>query len=232
LFVRQQPLEDVDRAVERRADGTVLRVAVPPAVLELVSQQAFDDALHVLPEVDAEGDGPAVDARLDLAGEERLALVLPTAVVPDLLHGPTHAFVVRVDPERAQQRERGFGRGPGLALFLGRVARGAIPPPTGEERASVPLPVVSLQGQQPGAPPLGRHPRALPRDGLGRRIGEITQRLPPDGGVGVEQPVQHGHAPSLRRGRRFPVTRCPQRAAFFTSAPSFFSSAGVNLVSA
>src|SRR5215211_6501584 len=59
-LVRQQPLEDVDRGVERSANGTILRLAVPPTVLELFTQQARDDAVDILTKVDAEGDGPAV----------------------------------------------------------------------------------------------------------------------------------------------------------------------------
>ena len=164
-----------------------LRLAVPPAVLELFTHEARDDALDVLPEVGAEGDGLAVDARLDLPVEERLAFVLPTAVVPDLLDGPSHPLVARVDAEHTQQGERGLRGGPGLPPVLGPVAAGgSIPPPAGEERASLPLAVVALQGQQPRAPPLGGDPRALRRDDLGRRVREITQRLPPDGGVGIE----------------------------------------------
>ena len=104
LLVRQQPFQDVDRGVERRANGAVLRLAVPPAVLELLVHEAGDDALDVLAEVGAEGDGPAVDARLDLPVEERLAGVLPAAVVSDLRHGPSHPLVARVDPEVPQQR--------------------------------------------------------------------------------------------------------------------------------
>src|SRR4029453_4412571 len=83
VLVRQQSLQDVDGGRERRVDGTVLRLAVPPPVLELLAEQASDQSVHVQIEVDAQGDGPAVDARLDLAAEERLPRVLPAAVVPD-----------------------------------------------------------------------------------------------------------------------------------------------------
>jgi hypothetical protein len=77
-------------------------------------------------------------------------------MVSDLLDGPSHPLVARVDPERTQERERGFRGGPGLALVLGRVAGGgSIPPAPREERACVPLTVVALQGQQPRAPSLG-----------------------------------------------------------------------------
>jgi hypothetical protein len=46
----------------------------------LLGEQPVDDALHVLIEVRAKDDRPAVDARLDFALEERLAGVLPAAV--------------------------------------------------------------------------------------------------------------------------------------------------------
>ena len=59
--------------------------------------------LDILIEVDAQGDGPAVDARLDLAAEERLPGVLPTAVVSDQRHRPAHPVAARVDPEVTQQ---------------------------------------------------------------------------------------------------------------------------------
>ena len=89
-LVRQQPFQDVDRGRERRADGTVLRLAVPPAVLELLTKEAGDHAIHILIKVGTQCDGPAIDARLDLAAEERLPSVLPTAVVSDQRHRPAH----------------------------------------------------------------------------------------------------------------------------------------------
>src|SRR5205823_14232943 len=96
---RQERFEHVDRGRERRADRTVLRLAVPPAILELFAKQASDDGIHVLIEVAAQADGPAVDARLDLAAEERLAGVLPTATISDQRDRPAHAISVSVDSE-------------------------------------------------------------------------------------------------------------------------------------
>src|SRR5262249_10940768 len=46
--------------------------SLPATVLELVAHQAADHRIDVLAEIDAESDGPAIDARLDLAAEERL----------------------------------------------------------------------------------------------------------------------------------------------------------------
>src|SRR5947209_2329531 len=47
-FVRQQPFQDVNRGRERRAHGTVLRFAIPAAILELLAKQAVDDAVYIL----------------------------------------------------------------------------------------------------------------------------------------------------------------------------------------
>jgi hypothetical protein len=85
--------------------------------------------------------------------------VLPTAVVSDQRHRPTHLVATRVDPEVTQQHET-VGRGrPGLATVFGPVpvsrpvAGIGITPPRGEQRASLPRAVVALQGQQTGTHP-------------------------------------------------------------------------------
>jgi hypothetical protein len=36
---------------------------------------------------------------------------------------------------------------------------------------------------------------------ISRRIDKIAQRLPPDGGVRIEHPVQNGHGPESSNGR-------------------------------
>src|SRR6185436_2329155 len=82
-LVLEQSLEHADRGVERPACGAVLLLAVPSTVGHRLAQQPIDDALHVLAEVGAEGDGPAIDAGLDFALEERLAGVLPATVLAD-----------------------------------------------------------------------------------------------------------------------------------------------------
>src|SRR6266542_1609947 len=189
-LVRQQSFQDVDRGRERRADGTVLHLAVPPAVLELLTKEAGDHALHILIKVGAQCDGPAIDARLDLAAEERLPGVLPTAVVSDPRHRPAHPVSARVDPEIEQQLEGWQRGGPGLALIL----FAPVEAPRREARASRPLAVFALQRQQSCTPALGGHPRALRRDDLSRSMDKIAQHLPADGGVRIEQPVQYGHA--------------------------------------
>src|SRR5262245_7345705 len=69
-FIFEQSLEHADRGVERRSCGPVGGLAVPAAVGELLGEQPVDDALDVLAEVGADRADLAVDAGLDLAGEE------------------------------------------------------------------------------------------------------------------------------------------------------------------
>jgi hypothetical protein len=113
---------------ERRTLRAERRPTVPAVVVELLADEPVHDGVHVLPEVDAQRDGQAVDARLDLAGEERLAALLPAAVVPDQRDGLAHPLAARVDAERAQHGERGRRRGPGLRILaeLERIGR-AVP---------------------------------------------------------------------------------------------------------
>src|SRR6185436_15652086 len=199
-LVRQQSLQDVDRRGERRASGSVFRLAVPPAVLELFADEPIDDRRDVLIEVAAQSDGPAVDARLDLAAEERLPRVLPPAAVPDLRDRAAHAIVAGIDAEGAQQLERRQRRGPGLSL-----APVATPAFSREARASRPLAVCSLPREQSRAPALGGHARALGGDSFRRRTQQIPQYLPADCGIRFEEPVRNAHHLTItaraRRGR-------------------------------
>ena len=105
-------------------------------------------------------------------------------------HGPAHAVGARVDAKVVQQLERWQRGGPGLVRVL--TCRTAVV--AGEARAARPLPVFALQRQQSGTPPFRSHALALRGDDLGRGMDEISQHLPADGGVGVEQPLHHGHA--------------------------------------
>ncbi|MEZ5284867.1 MAG: hypothetical protein R2712_08675 [Vicinamibacterales bacterium] len=119
--------------MERRADRSVLGLAVPAAVLQLLAEQTFDDGGDVQAEVGAERHGAAVDARLDLAVEEPLPRVLPAAVVAHRRHGAAYPVVRRVDAERVQEMQRWQRRGPGLSLApppaspIGREARAPRP---------------------------------------------------------------------------------------------------------
>src|SRR5262249_60074881 len=75
-FVPEQRLEHADRGVERRARRAVGRLAVPAAVGQLLAEQPVDDAPDVLAEVGAGRRHLPVDAGLDLAGEEGVAVAL------------------------------------------------------------------------------------------------------------------------------------------------------------
>src|SRR4029077_13702107 len=98
-------------------------------------------------EVGAERDGPAIDARLDLAAEERLSGVLPMAMVPDLRHRLAHSVGARVDPEVMEQVECWQRRDPRLAVFhVGPLEARR------EARAARPLPVFTLQRQEARTP--------------------------------------------------------------------------------
>jgi hypothetical protein len=121
----------------------------------LLAEQPGHDPVDVHSEVDADRDGPPVDARLDLAGEERLPGVLPSAVLTHQRDRLPDRLGIGVDAEIAQQRHGGEGSGPGLPL--GEVA----PEVRRETRATRPLAIVAAQGEQPGAPPLGRDTRPL-----------------------------------------------------------------------
>src|SRR5262249_42325117 len=70
-FVLEEPFEHADRRVVRGARA-LRRFAVPSAVLELLGEEALQQALRRPPEVAADRERAAVDARLDLALEERL----------------------------------------------------------------------------------------------------------------------------------------------------------------
>jgi hypothetical protein len=142
-LVGQEPLEDPDRGVEGGAHGAVLRLAVPPAVLQLFAEQPVDHAIDVEAEVGAQRDHHAVDAGLDLAAEEGLSGVLPAAVLADLRHGPAHPVVVGVGTQVLEEDQAVGGGGPGLALGL-LFASGSRPP-SGEEGAALPLAVVALE---------------------------------------------------------------------------------------
>src|SRR5205807_9422403 len=133
--------QDVDRGSERRTDGTVLHLAVPPPVLELLDKQAGDYGIHVLVEVSALCDDPAIDAWLNFAAEERLPRILPTATVSDHRNRSAYTVRVRINSEIMQQLERWQCGDPWLALALD----GLIDALRWEAGASRPLAVFALQ---------------------------------------------------------------------------------------
>src|SRR5207249_8207981 len=182
LFVLDQGLEHADRGVERRPRRAVGGLAVPAAVGQLLAEQPVDDAPDVLAEVGAARRHLAVDARLDLAREEGIAVAflraasLPRHAVADEARRAPCLGARGIETHFAQQRQD--------------VHRGV--PPAVPGRATPPA-VGRLQGEQPRASALGGDPRALGRDLLRGRIGQVPHHLPADRRVLVEQPGDDRH---------------------------------------
>ena len=137
-------------------------------------------------EVGAGLDRPAVDARLDLAVEVPLPGVLPAPVLGDERDRSAGGLRRRVEPEELQGLQRVHRGRPGLAWFAAPVGRR-------EAGAAGPEPVGILEREEAGAPALVLHSRSLGRDLVGRRVREIPQHLPADGGIALEQPIDHVH---------------------------------------
>jgi hypothetical protein len=77
-----------------------------------------------------------------------------------------------INAEFTQQHQTICRGGP--RLTFGPIARIGLTIPRGEERASRPETILALQGQQPGAPAFGGHPRML---GLTTSAGASTRSL-------------------------------------------------------
>lgn len=165
----------------------MLRFAVPSAVLELFINQPGDYAFHILPKVTAQRDDPAIDARLDLAAEERLPRVFPSATILDSFDHPADGVSARVDTKVMQELKRRQSGSPRLRL--------ATPPTVNRKTCPArPLTVFALQRQESRSPARGDYLLSLPRDNLRGRIDKITQHLPANGWVRIEQPIQYRHA--------------------------------------
>ena len=179
-LVLEQPLEHADCGVVRRAHA-LRRVAVPPAVLELLADEPTCEVLRRTSEVGAERERAAVDARLHLAVEERLRaerLVPPEAGL-DARHRGGDARIGGVDAGRTQQLHREEGWQPvGLAVAVPRAIR-------------------ALAGENLGAEPFARNARTLRGDRRRRGVREIAQRLPANGRVRIEQPIDRVHRRDL-----------------------------------
>src|SRR5439155_22796635 len=91
---------------------SILLFAVPPAIAHLLTEEPVHDALDVLAEVGSDRNGPAVDARLHLAREEELAVVLPPALLADLADGVARSCAGRIKTECPQQHQAPGGGGP------------------------------------------------------------------------------------------------------------------------
>src|SRR6185503_1385855 len=123
-LVLGKALEHVDGRVERAARRSVLLFAVPPAIVHLLAEQPVHEPPNVLPEIRTDGDDPAIDARLDLAREERLVVPpMPGHVVTDQREGATGLGAGRVEPHIAEPQER---KETGLLRILRVAAPAAI----------------------------------------------------------------------------------------------------------
>ena len=73
--------------MERSAGRTIFLLAIPSAIGHLLAEEPLDDARHVLTEVRADRHDASVDARLDLARQNRCAVPwaarVPRRVVAD-----------------------------------------------------------------------------------------------------------------------------------------------------
>jgi hypothetical protein len=132
----------------------------------------------VLAEVGADRPHLPVDAGLHLTGEEGVvvtllrAAALPGHAVADEAYRAACLVAGGIETEVPQQHQDVHGRVPPA------VPRRAAPPA-----------VASLEGEQPRAPALGGDPRALGRDLLGGRAGQVSHRLPADRRVRIKQPL-------------------------------------------
>ena len=132
----------------------------------------------VLAKVGADRPDLPVDAGLHLAGEEGIAVTflrgpaLPGHAVADEAHRAARLVARGIETEVPQQHQD---------------VHGGVPPAV--PRRAAPRPVGPLQGEQPRAPALGGDPRALRRDLLGGRTGQVSHHLPADRRVRIKQPL-------------------------------------------
>lgn len=122
--------------------------------------------------------------RLDLAVEVALPGVFPAAVLGDERDRVAHRRRGRVKTEDLQSLQSMHRRRP----WLPRLTAGVGPRETG---AAVPQPVDTLQRQKTRPPALPLHPRPLRGDLARRSVGQITQHLPADSRIRLEQPIDH-----------------------------------------
>lgn len=189
VFVRPQALKDIDGGGKRRTHRAVLSLAIPTTVMELFAEQAVYEGVHVQAEVDAQSDCPAVDAWFHFAVEERLACVLPPTVLLDSFYGIWNSHRVWFQSKIEQELKGGKSGSPRLPVVV--VSR--LPTICRETCASRPLAVGSLQAEQPGSPALCLYPGALGGDYLIGRMEKVTQDLPSNGGIRIEEPVECRH---------------------------------------
>ena len=97
-----------------------------------------------------------------------------------------HGNPLLVEPEELQGLQRVHRGRPGLPRFTAGVRRR-------EAGAARPEPVGILEREEARAPAVVLHLGSRRRHVVRRRIREISQRLPANGGIGLDQPVDHAH---------------------------------------
>src|SRR5262249_48580600 len=114
LLEREQAFEHADRCMEGGAHGAALRLAVPPAVRQLLAQQAIDEPVAALAEVCAQRDDATVDALLDFALEERRLSELwsPRDVRANEIDRGSRRCARRIQSEVTQEQQRVHVRPP------------------------------------------------------------------------------------------------------------------------
>src|SRR5436190_1261985 len=164
-LVLQQAFEHADRRMERRPLAA-RRVAVPAAVRQLLLHQTGGKPPAGLAEVGADRQHVSVDARLDLAVEERGVAELPApgAAVTHAIDRRPDPIARRIRAQVSQQLQRVHRRDPGAR----------------DEGRAAPMAIGSLQVEQARTPALRRHTLPFRGHGRVRRADEIAHDLPPD----------------------------------------------------
>ena len=181
--------------------ATLRRVAVPPAVRELLAEQPLCEAFGRPAEVGANRERPAIDARLDLSFEEGFCakFLVPPEACREAPDSRRHARIRRIGLNLAQQL-RGEERWQPVR-FVGTMPRA----------------VGSLARENLGPEPFVRDARTFGGDRLRRGIREIAHRLPADRRIGIEsqsiasmpdhyRPLRPGCSPLAERLRSDPKT--------------------------
>jgi len=119
---------------------------------KLLAKQTVDQGIHILAEVNTDGDGPAIDTWLYFAAEEGLSRMFPTAILFDSAYRMPDAVRIRIDPEIDRQLKGRQRPGPGLPLLF----LAPVPTIRRETSATSPLAVFPLQCKQIGPPTLRR----------------------------------------------------------------------------
>src|SRR5829696_5110397 len=128
----------------RRRRGSSLHPTVPPAVEQLMLDEPVDDASDVGAQPHAVGDGPSIDAAVNLAAPVRQVLVLPARVLGEEFGRAPLAQDSPVKSPLSQRVQRPWRRRPWLPGTLCRLGVVEVEV-CGKECAASPLAVRLLQ---------------------------------------------------------------------------------------